>query len=261
LKVDPALQSETLRSFRVVAFGLPILVSVTGLVGTLEAFQKFKLVNAIRIPTGIYTFVGPLLVLPYSSRLSSTVVLALLFGRLVEWLIFFLACLNTIPGVLKPGGARTAPDGGPVPLRQLDDRHQHDFAPADARGPLPDRGGTRGQRSRLFRHPRGNRGQAAHPAAGLGGRVVPLFRGQLPTAPRRNRRPLRCAPAAICCSACFPWLLWWWRWLPSFSPCGWMPDFGRLQRAGHEAAGYRASFCTAWPMCPCPCSRPRDGPT
>jgi O-antigen/teichoic acid export membrane protein len=101
LKVDPVLQSETLRSFRVVAFGLPILVSVTGLVGTLEAFQKFKLVNAIRIPTGIYTFVGPLLVLPYSSRLSS-VVLALLFGRLVEWLIFFFACLNTIPGVLSP---------------------------------------------------------------------------------------------------------------------------------------------------------------
>lgn len=112
LNVDPALQSETLRSFRVVAFGLPVLVSVTGLVGTLEAFQKFKLVNAIRIPTGIYTFLGPLMVLPFSTRLS-TVVLALLIGRLVEWTIFFLACLNTIPGVLNPAAH------GQTPLKGL----------------------------------------------------------------------------------------------------------------------------------------------
>ncbi len=112
LNVDPALQSETLRSFRVVAFGLPVLVSVTGLVGTLEAFQKFKLVNAIRVPTGIYTFLGPLMVLPFSSRLS-TVVLALLFGRLVEWIIFFLACLNTIPGVMNPAAH------GQTPLKGL----------------------------------------------------------------------------------------------------------------------------------------------
>lgn len=101
LNIDPALRSETMRSFRAVALGLPVLVSVTGLVGTLEAFQKFKLVNAIRIPTGIYTFVGPLLVLPFSSRLSA-VVLALLAGRLAEWIIFFTACINTIPGALSP---------------------------------------------------------------------------------------------------------------------------------------------------------------
>lgn len=99
LNIEPALQSETMRSFRAVALGLPILISVTGLVGTLEAFQKFKLVNTIRIPTGIFTFVGPLLVLPFSSRLSS-VVLILLAGRLVEWIIFFVSCINTIPGVL-----------------------------------------------------------------------------------------------------------------------------------------------------------------
>ena len=101
LNIDPVLQPETLRSFRVVALGLPVLISVTGLVGTLEAFQRFKLVNAIRIPTGIYTFVGPLLVLPYSTHLSA-VVMALLAGRLIEWIIFFAACLQVIPGALQP---------------------------------------------------------------------------------------------------------------------------------------------------------------
>lgn len=99
LNIDPALQSETMRSFRAVALGLPILISVTGLVGTLEAFQKFKLVNGIRMPAGIFTFVGPLLVLPFSTRLSN-IVLILLAGRLAEWIVFFVSCINTIPGVL-----------------------------------------------------------------------------------------------------------------------------------------------------------------
>jgi O-antigen/teichoic acid export membrane protein len=101
LNIEPALQSETVRSFRAVALGLPVLISVTGLVGTLEAFQKFKLVNVVRIPTGIFTFVGPLLVLPYSSRLSD-VVLVLLLGRLAEWIFFFVCCLGNIPGAFSP---------------------------------------------------------------------------------------------------------------------------------------------------------------
>lgn len=101
LNIEPALQSETVRSFRAVALGLPLLISVTGLVGTLEAFQKFKLVNIVRIPTGIFTFVGPLLVLPFSSRLSD-VVLTLLLGRLAEWIFFFVCCLNSIPGAFSP---------------------------------------------------------------------------------------------------------------------------------------------------------------
>lgn len=101
LNIEPALRSETVRSFRAVALGLPVLISVTGLVGTLEAFQKFKLVNMVRIPTGIFTFVGPLLVLPYSTRLSN-VVLILLLGRLAEWIFFFTCCLGSIPGAFNP---------------------------------------------------------------------------------------------------------------------------------------------------------------
>ena len=97
LTIDPPLQPETLRSFRAVAFSLPIIISITGLVGTLEAFRKFGLINAIRIPTGAYTFLGPLLVLPFSKSLYA-VVLTLLAGRAVEWIIFFTACLFTIPG-------------------------------------------------------------------------------------------------------------------------------------------------------------------
>jgi O-antigen/teichoic acid export membrane protein len=98
LNIDPALQPETLRAFRAVAFGLPLLITVTGLVGSLEACRRFPLINMIRIPMGAFTFLGPLLVLPFSRDLFP-VVLILLVGRLVEWLLFFVSCLRAVPGV------------------------------------------------------------------------------------------------------------------------------------------------------------------
>lgn len=97
LNIEPAFRPETLKAFRAVALALPLVISTSGLVGTLEAFRKFGLVNAIRVPTGAYTFIGPLLVLPFSRSLYA-VVLALLAGRVAEWLIFFTASLATLPG-------------------------------------------------------------------------------------------------------------------------------------------------------------------
>lgn len=98
LKIAPEFQAETLNAFRAVAWGLPVLVTVTGLIGTLEACHRFPLINIIRIPTGAFTFVGPLLVLPFSQSLYP-VVLVLLGGRVVEWLLFFVSCLRVVPGL------------------------------------------------------------------------------------------------------------------------------------------------------------------
>lgn len=98
LNINPALQPETLNAFRAVAWGLPVLITVTGLIGTLEACHRFPLINIIRIPTGAFTFIGPLLVLPFSQSLYA-VVLILLAGRLIEWSLFFGACLRVVPGL------------------------------------------------------------------------------------------------------------------------------------------------------------------
>ena len=103
LNIEPVLQPETLRAFRAVAFGLPVIITVTGLIGTLEACHRFPLINAIRVPTGAFTFLGPLLVLPYARDLYA-VVLVLLAGRVAEWLIFMAACLRVVPG-LRSGSA------------------------------------------------------------------------------------------------------------------------------------------------------------
>lgn len=96
LNVPEHLRPETLAAFRVVSFGLPVVVAITGLIGVLEAYQRFKLINLVRIPTGMFTFLGPLAVLPFSTSLFA-VVGVLIAGRVAEWLIYFLSCLRCEP--------------------------------------------------------------------------------------------------------------------------------------------------------------------
>jgi len=101
LHVAPEMKSETLRSFQIVAAALPVVVMTAGMIGMLEARQRFGLINAVRVPLGSFTFIGPLLVLPFSKSLFP-VVLILLAGRLVEWLVYFSLCLHDLP-VLRQG--------------------------------------------------------------------------------------------------------------------------------------------------------------
>lgn len=96
LRVPVEMQAETLRSFRVVALSLPVVVMTAGMIGILEARQRFGVINLIRVPLGSFTFIGPLLVLPFSKSLFP-VVLILLAGRLVEWLSYFVMCLREVP--------------------------------------------------------------------------------------------------------------------------------------------------------------------
>jgi len=63
LKIPTELQSETLSAFWLLAISIPLVVSSTGLRGVLEAHQRFGIVNAIRLPLGMATFLGPLAIL------------------------------------------------------------------------------------------------------------------------------------------------------------------------------------------------------
>lgn len=98
LHIPAAMQTDTLRSFKAVAFSLPIVVMTAGMIGMLEARQRFGLINAVRVPIGSFTFIGPLLVLPFSKSLFP-VVLILIAGRVMEWLIYFLLCLHDLPAL------------------------------------------------------------------------------------------------------------------------------------------------------------------
>jgi O-antigen/teichoic acid export membrane protein len=96
LKVPAALQQEARDSLLWLLPAIPMVVLATGLRGVLEALQAFKLVNLVRTPLGVLTFVAPLAVLPYSHSLVPMFAL-LMVVRLVTLLFFVLACQHALP--------------------------------------------------------------------------------------------------------------------------------------------------------------------
>lgn len=98
LKVPVALQPETQKSFWLLASSLPVVTVTSGLRGVLEALQRFRLLNLIRIPMSVFSFIGPLLVLPFSHSLFP-VVLVLVAGRLIGCVIHIAACFRAMPAL------------------------------------------------------------------------------------------------------------------------------------------------------------------
>ena len=98
LNVPAAIQPEALRSFQLLAISIPIVTLTSGLRGILEALQRFRILSIIRVPSSIFSFAGPLLVLPFSHSLVPVVFL-LVVGRLLGALAHFLACVRAIPAL------------------------------------------------------------------------------------------------------------------------------------------------------------------
>jgi O-antigen/teichoic acid export membrane protein len=98
LNVPVGLQPETLRSFYLLGLSIPAVISTAGLRGLLEAHQKFGLINALRIPMGVYLVAGPLLVLPFSKNLFP-VVAVLVVGRLIGCVAHLWLCLRIVPAL------------------------------------------------------------------------------------------------------------------------------------------------------------------
>jgi len=98
LRVPRVLQSETLRSFYLLGLSIPVVINTAVLRGLLEAHQRFELINALRIPMGVFSFVGPLFVLPFSKNLFP-VVAVLVVGRMIGWAAHLVLCLRVAPAL------------------------------------------------------------------------------------------------------------------------------------------------------------------
>lgn len=96
LKVPVPLQSETISALYIMAVSIPFVIMTTACIGMLAAYHKFGIINAIRIPMGIYTFAAPLMIMPFSNHMVP-IIGALLFGRFISFLIHLLCCLRTEP--------------------------------------------------------------------------------------------------------------------------------------------------------------------
>lgn len=100
LNIPLELQAETVVTFQLLALSVPVVIITTGLRGVLEAYQRFDLVNLIRVPMGILTFLGPVAVLPFSNHLD-VIVMVLLGLRIVISVLHVLLCERVVPGLFR----------------------------------------------------------------------------------------------------------------------------------------------------------------
>jgi O-antigen/teichoic acid export membrane protein len=98
LKVPVELQQETAKAFYLLALSIPFVIITVGLRGVIAAYQRFDLLTAIRIPMGIFTFVGPVAVLPFSTSLYP-IVAVLVLGRFVAVLAHTILLFRIVPEI------------------------------------------------------------------------------------------------------------------------------------------------------------------
>jgi O-antigen/teichoic acid export membrane protein len=112
LKIPEGIQPEVLRAFYLLGLAVPAVITTAGLRGLLEAHQRFDLITALRVPTGIFTFAGPLLALPFSKSLVPVVGI-LVGGRFAGCLAHLLICFRVVPE-LRHRVAWHGPSAGPL---------------------------------------------------------------------------------------------------------------------------------------------------
>jgi len=100
LRVTPGLEGEMQRAIMTLGLAMPLVLGTAGLRGVLEAHRRFELANAIRLPMGVYNFVAPLAMLPFTRDVGSIVVV-LAVGRALAWLAHLLACFRVMPGLRR----------------------------------------------------------------------------------------------------------------------------------------------------------------
>jgi O-antigen/teichoic acid export membrane protein len=98
LKIPDSLQAETLNAFYMLAAGVPIVIITAGVAGILSAYQRFGILNAIRVPIGIYSYLAPLLILSFSQSLF-LVSAVLVIGRFVGCGVHLAVCLRVMPAL------------------------------------------------------------------------------------------------------------------------------------------------------------------
>lgn len=93
LTVPGPLAAESVSAFYLLALSLPFVVTTAGLRGLLEAHQDFGAATALRLPLAVFTFLGPLAVIPYSVALGPIVAMLVLV-RGVTWLAHLIVCVR-----------------------------------------------------------------------------------------------------------------------------------------------------------------------
>ena len=96
LNTPQYLQHEVILAFRIIALAVPIVVITLGLRAVLEAYRRFDLVNILRIPMGLWTFIAPVLTLQFTSQIH-VIVAVLVIGRIAALIAHYILSLRLVP--------------------------------------------------------------------------------------------------------------------------------------------------------------------
>lgn len=99
-------------SLTIIGAIVPVALVSAGLRGVLEAYQRFRAVNLVRMAVGVMNYLSPLCVLPFSDSLAALIA-AIAVGRVLGMLAYGWLCVRMMPHLLKPSRY------GRVPLRPL----------------------------------------------------------------------------------------------------------------------------------------------
>ena len=100
LKIPIELQAETLNTLYLLSASIPVVVLTTGLRGILEAHKRFDITNIVRAPLGMITYLGPLVVLPFSNTLPAMVAI-LIAARVIAFMAYTFMCLRLYPDLAR----------------------------------------------------------------------------------------------------------------------------------------------------------------
>lgn len=98
LKIPPSLRSESVTSFYILATSIPLVIATAGFVGILTAFERFGLINAVRVPLGISNYLVPVLLLSFSHSLV-WITCGLVLTRVLSGVVQFAICLHVMPSL------------------------------------------------------------------------------------------------------------------------------------------------------------------
>ena len=100
LKISPGLKKESMYAFLILGAAIPFVIVSSGMRGVLEANQRFGVTGIIRFFMGLFTYAGPLMVLPFSTKLPE-VTGSLAVGRVIICAVYVVSCRKVLPALKR----------------------------------------------------------------------------------------------------------------------------------------------------------------
>ncbi len=100
LNITPVHVDEAIGVFRCLALSIPLVIVTIGLRAILEAYHQFRVINQVKIPASVATFLLPVVVLVFDNNLVSVAV-GIIFTRLVVAIAYWRALARAQPELRK----------------------------------------------------------------------------------------------------------------------------------------------------------------